>query len=118
MANHDELHTASESSDADPTDVSHVQLSLKVGVMGGEGSDIPDEYLAKASQLGEAIAAAGCIVVTGACPGLPMAAARGAKGASGLVTGDRGLQRKGAGPSRGDGHANGTWPNCWDAYRA
>ena len=65
----------------------HVQMALKIGVMGGAGSDIPQEYLAKASQLGEAIAAAGCMVVTGACPGLPLAAAAGAKHGGGFVIG-------------------------------
>ena len=87
MTNDDEIHTAAKSTHSDPTVSSHVQMSLKVGVMGGAGADIPAEYLAKASQLGEAIASAGCIVVTGACPGLPMAAARGAKRAGGLVIG-------------------------------
>jgi uncharacterized protein (TIGR00725 family) len=63
------------------------QLPLKVGVMGGAGDDIPDEYLAKAETLGKAIAAEGCITVTGGCPGLPLAAARGAKAQGGTVIG-------------------------------
>jgi hypothetical protein len=62
-------------------------MPLKVGVMGGAGSDVPAEYLGKASQLGEAVAAAGCIVITGGCPGLPLAAARGAKRCGGTVIG-------------------------------
>lgn len=64
-----------------------VDMRLKVGVMGGAGSDIPQEYLRKAMQLGEAIADAGCVVVTGACPGLPLAAAGGAKLQGGMVVG-------------------------------
>lgn len=62
-------------------------ISLKMGVMGGAGSGIPSNYLAKAELLGEAIAEQGCILVTGACPGLPLAAARGAKRHGGLVVG-------------------------------
>ncbi len=38
--------------------------------MGGPGSNIPDACLAKAEQLGEQ----GCVLVTGACPGLRFAA--------------------------------------------
>lgn len=62
-------------------------MALKVGVMGGAGNNIPKEHLAKATELGEAIASTGCMVVTGACPGLPMAAARGAKSRDGFVIG-------------------------------
>ncbi len=62
-------------------------MPLKVGVMGGAGSGIPSAYLKKASLLGEAIADAGCVVITGACPGLPLAAATGAKGHGGTVIG-------------------------------
>jgi hypothetical protein len=62
-------------------------MSLKVGVMGGAGNDIPSDYLDKAAQLGKAIAKADCIIITGACPGLPLAAARGAKQAGGTVIG-------------------------------
>lgn len=62
-------------------------MTLKLGVMGGAGEGIPREFLAKAARLGEAIAEAGGIVVTGACPGLPLAAARGAKRRGGMVIG-------------------------------
>ena len=63
------------------------KMPLKVGVMGGAGNDIPIEQIEKAVQLGEAIAMAGCVVITGACPGLPLAAARGANRAGGTVIG-------------------------------
>ena len=63
------------------------EMPLKVGVMGGAGSGIPPAYLEKASLLGEAIADAGCVVITGACPGLPLAAAQGAKHHGGTVIG-------------------------------
>jgi hypothetical protein len=62
-------------------------MPLKIGVMGGAGSNIPQEFLDKAARLGEAIADAACVTVTGACPGLPLAAARGAKGRGGMVIG-------------------------------
>lgn len=65
----------------------HAEMPLKVGVMGGAGSGIPDAYLRKAAFLGGAIANAGCVLVTGACPGLPLAAARGAKRRGGTVIG-------------------------------
>lgn len=67
--------------------VSTTQMRLKIGVMGGAGGDIRREHLEKAGQLGEAIADAGCVVITGACPGLPLAAARGAHRRGGNVIG-------------------------------
>lgn len=62
-------------------------MLLKVGVMGGAGDEIPLAHLRKAERLGEAIADARCVVITGACPGLPLAAARGAKRRGGTVVG-------------------------------
>lgn len=62
-------------------------MALKVGVMGGAGKDIPRRYLEKAQALGRALALRGCVLVTGACPGLPLAAAGGAKREGGLVIG-------------------------------
>ncbi len=49
-------------------------LALKIGVMGGAGQGIAPDYLQKAFALGEAIAQANCITITGACPGLPQEA--------------------------------------------
>lgn len=63
------------------------RMQLKIGVMGGAGHRIVAEHLDKAMRLGKAIAEAGCIVVTGACPGLPLAAARGARSQGGTVIG-------------------------------
>lgn len=65
----------------------HPHLPLKIGVMGSASSDVMAEPLEKATLLGQAIAAAGCVTITGACPGLPLAAARGAKSAGGTVIG-------------------------------
>ncbi len=64
-----------------------VSLALTVGVMGGAGREIPEAYLAKAEELGEAIGEQYCVLVTGACPGLPFAAARGAKRKGATVIG-------------------------------
>ncbi|MEX0726438.1 MAG: hypothetical protein WD065_09240 [Planctomycetaceae bacterium] len=62
-------------------------LPLQIGVMGGAGEGISIEYLRLAEHLGEAVAQAGCVLVTGGCPGLPLSAARGAKKAGGTVIG-------------------------------
>lgn len=62
-------------------------MALTIGVMGGAGRDIPEEHLAKAEELGEAIGEQGCVLITGACPGLPFAAARGAKRKGATVVG-------------------------------
>lgn len=62
-------------------------MALKVGVMGGASGDTAAAHLAAAEVLGGAIARRGCVLVTGACPGLPLAAARGAKAAGGTVVG-------------------------------
>ncbi len=62
-------------------------LAIKIGVMGGAGHDIPLEFLQRAELLGEAIGLQGCVLITGACPGLPLRAARGTKRRGGLVVG-------------------------------
>ncbi len=63
------------------------RMKLKIGVMGGSGDGILDADLERAGQLGEAIADAQCIVITSACPGLPLAAAKGACRRGGTVIG-------------------------------
>lgn len=62
-------------------------MRLTVGVMGSAESDHPEPVRARARDLGRAIAERGCIVVTGACPGLPYECARGAREAGGLSVG-------------------------------
>jgi len=62
-------------------------LALKIGVMGGASGTFDKLHMDKAHQLGHAIATQACITVTGACPGLPLAAACGAKQKGGLVVG-------------------------------
>jgi uncharacterized protein (TIGR00725 family) len=61
--------------------------AVTLGVMGGAGDVPAADQLARAHALGRAAAEAGCVVVTGACPGLPLSAACGAKQAGGLVVG-------------------------------
>lgn len=62
-------------------------LALKIGVMGGATGALTRETLQKAHELGNAVASVGGVLITGACPGLPLAAACGAKQAGGLVVG-------------------------------
>lgn len=62
-------------------------MKLKVGVMGSADGEVAAQSLSLAFALGQAIGQADCYVVTGGCPGLPLAAARGAKTAGGLVIG-------------------------------
>ena len=62
-------------------------MAPKVGVMGGATDIAVSEQMEKAHELGESIARSGCILITGACPGLPLAAACGAKHGGGLVVG-------------------------------
>lgn len=64
-----------------------VSLPFKIGVMGDARKTTSATSRKAAFALGGAIAKAGCITVTGACPGLPLEAARGAKGQGGMVVG-------------------------------
>jgi uncharacterized protein (TIGR00725 family) len=74
---------------------SHVQdgkpltnpMPLKIGVMGGATGRFQRHHMDKAHRLGNAIAKNGIVLITGACPGLPLAAACGAKQAGGMVVG-------------------------------
>jgi uncharacterized protein (TIGR00725 family) len=62
-------------------------MALKIGVIGGATGELAQEHLTRAYELGRVIAENGCVMITGACPGLPLAAARGAKEAGGTVVG-------------------------------
>ena len=62
-------------------------MKLKIGVMGSASGKLSQEHRKLAFDLGHAIAEEGCITVTGACPGLPLESAKGAKSAGGLVVG-------------------------------
>jgi uncharacterized protein (TIGR00725 family) len=60
---------------------------IQVGVMGSAGGELPEEIRAKVRDLGNVIATCGCVLVTGACPGLPYEAVIGCKHADGLTVG-------------------------------
>ncbi len=62
-------------------------MKLKIGVMGSATGKLSQKHRRLAFDLGGAIAEKGCITITGACPGLPLESARGAKNAGGLVVG-------------------------------
>ena len=60
---------------------------MTVGVMGSAGGVLPVEIRHTVYALGEAIAEKGCVLVTGACPGYPQEAVKGAKSKGGVVVG-------------------------------
>jgi hypothetical protein len=62
-------------------------LRITVGVMGSAGGNLGEAVLQKAFDMGRQIALRGCVLVTGACPGLPHQAVKGAKSANGIVIG-------------------------------
>ncbi|MCT4591975.1 MAG: hypothetical protein N4A36_01130 [Candidatus Gracilibacteria bacterium] len=64
-------------------------MKIKIGVMGSaQGPSIEGKTnIEKAEELGKEIAKQNCILVNGACPGLPDDAARGAKGEGGFCMG-------------------------------
>ncbi len=57
------------------------------GVMGGAGEETPVEIDSKLEMIGARIAQRGHVILTGACPGLPESAARGARAEGGLTVG-------------------------------
>lgn len=62
-------------------------MKLTIGVMGSSGGTLSEEVRRKAHRLGETIAARDAVLITGACPGLPQEAVRGAKAKGALVVG-------------------------------
>lgn len=60
---------------------------LTVGVMGSASRNEPTDAMLKLAEVGRAIAERGYVIITGACPGLPYAAARGAQEAGGISIG-------------------------------
>jgi len=63
------------------------RLRVTVGVMGSAGGDLGPAVMQKAYDMGAAIARRQCVLVTGACPGLPHRAVQGAKSEGGIVVG-------------------------------
>lgn len=62
-------------------------MKLAIGVMGSSAPTSAAELDQRLAELGKAIASHDCTLITGACPGLPYAAVKGAKAAGGLVVG-------------------------------
>ena len=62
-------------------------MKLKIGVMGSASGVLSKTHRKLAYDLGCAIAEKDCITITGACPGLPLEAAKGAHSKGGLVVG-------------------------------
>jgi len=62
-------------------------MKLKIGVMGSASGKLSKAHRKMAFELGVAIAKRDCITITGACPGFPLEAARGANSCGGLVIG-------------------------------
>ncbi len=60
---------------------------MTVGVMGASGGEIPRDVLRKAYELGRQIGRRRYVLITGACPGIPHEAVKGAKSAGGIVVG-------------------------------
>jgi len=71
------------SPDKDPSKLHRIA----VGVMGSAGGDIAPGVMDKVYQLGQEIARRNWVLVTGACPGLPHQAVRGANAEGGTVVG-------------------------------
>jgi uncharacterized protein (TIGR00725 family) len=60
---------------------------MTVGVMGSSGGHIPLEVLSKIFELGKEIGRRKHVLITGACPGIPQEAVKGAKSVGGIVVG-------------------------------
>ena len=60
---------------------------LAVGVMGSAGGLMDDEVCERMRRLGALIAQRGYVLITGACPGLPQEAVKGASAHGGVVIG-------------------------------
>ena len=64
-----------------------ITIKTKIGVMGSAGGRISDEARHLCRELGRQIAQHNCIIITGACPGLPHEAVLGAKEGGALALG-------------------------------
>jgi len=60
---------------------------MTVGVMGSAGGKLAAEAIQPVRRLGAAIARRGYVLITGACPGMPHEAVKGAKEEGGIVVG-------------------------------
>ena len=81
-------YTGDVAQDLDPNyDPESDPTVRSVGVMGAAGGQLDPEVRKRCYELGKAVAQAGCVLITGACPGLPYDSARGARDAGGLSVG-------------------------------
>lgn len=62
-------------------------MKLRIGVMGSASGSLSKEHRKLAFEVGCAIAEMDCITITGACPGYPLEAAKGAQSKGGFVVG-------------------------------
>lgn len=60
---------------------------MTVGIMGSAGGEIEDGVIRSVRRLGAEIAKRGYVLITGACPGIPHEAVKGAKEENGIVVG-------------------------------
>lgn len=68
-------------------DIASLLPRMSVGVMGSAGGKLEDKACQLVRQLGRAIARRGYILITGACPGIPHEAVKGANEEGGTVVG-------------------------------
>ena len=68
-------------------DVVYLFPRMSVGVMGSAGGKLEDKARQLVRRLGSAIARRGYVLITGACPGIPHEAVKGAKEEGGIVVG-------------------------------
>ena len=64
-----------------------ISRKIVIGVMGSASGPMSESAMRKSYKLGQAIAKADCTLLTGACPGLPYEAIKGAKREGGLTLG-------------------------------
>ena len=62
-------------------------MTYTIAVFGSAAGNMNDDILAKARVIGRIIAEKDCILLTGACPGIPYEAIKGAKEAGGETIG-------------------------------
>jgi uncharacterized protein (TIGR00725 family) len=81
-------YTGDVAKDADPNyDPENDPTVRSIGMMGAAGGTLDPEVRRRCYELGKAVAKAGCVLITGACPGLPYDCACGARDAGGLSIG-------------------------------
>src|SRR5207302_4682003 len=65
-------YTGDVAQDADPNyDPENDPTVRSIGMMGSAGGELDPAVRKRCYELGKAIAQAGCVLITGACPGLP-----------------------------------------------